>query len=543
MNQKLAKFKSRQGRDLYTFETLGHDLSDKLFGDKLNNGVFIVDEAQYMFMPYHKGKNLGDAYYTVRDFLTKKRNPSNTWCLAMTATPGNTRSDALGLVQLVATSERFDDKSFNLVGKDLEQKIRGFVSFVDLRGDRSHFAELKKTQVQVRLHPTVTSKYTKLYRQALCKAEKWNPLLCKRYKDPSTMMKEQIIWSRENKKTYYKYLRACSNYIMLRKKRENESPPQQGGTEPVRKSTRARKNPDVYKPIERIQDDYSDEEYTVEEDEGINGFEQSDFYTSDGSGDYQVYVSPKIKELMKNLTNPSLNGKHFIFTNDKVTMGIVARLLMQSGIPRLDPVSKDDSKIGGWKFSYKGVEGSIKTDKKQPCFITLNNIVSKKSHTEHLRYKNVNRDVSGEELNARITACKQQANSQDNINGEHVKYILGTEESFKGVDFDHIKYLHLIDPMTETQDMIQFEGRGARYCSHRHWGAPSKWVVQMFAYNLIKEESDPSWDDVPDRLIADSTVLNNSLKRFEEEWNGMDETLRKASVDYLVFNENIHSRM
>ena len=60
----------------------------------------------------------------------------------------------------------------------------------------------------------------------------------------------------------------------------------------------------------------------------------------------------------------------------------------------------------------------------------------------------------------------EAARSSDNVNGEKVKVILGSENASEGLDFRNIREVHILDPWYHFNKTEQIVGRAARNCSH-----------------------------------------------------------------------------
>lgn len=61
----------------------------------------------------------------------------------------------------------------------------------------------------------------------------------------------------------------------------------------------------------------------------------------------------------------------------------------------------------------------------------------------------------------------QAARSVENVNGDKVKVILGSENASEGLDFRNIREVHILDPWYHFNKTEQIVGRAARNCSHR----------------------------------------------------------------------------
>lgn len=545
-SDKLAILKSRH-RTLHTFETLGHDIHDNLYSRDngvIRNALFVIDEAHYMNLPYNKGDKLGDAYELLKGMLQNKRDPQTTWCLAMTATPGETKEQIVSLLKAVGTNSLFKNVATidGIVNsKNFVDQIRGLVSYAQLYGDFSHFARIEPYLYCFHLKPQTA--YAKLYQRSLCKVATFHEQnnetmgICHKQK-PMQTLADEFDYNPTQKSKYYKYLRARSNYIMIKNthdyahhdKNSSNTNNTETGRDKYKRVARDNNNKKYIKndkAASDVSDDEEDEVAIDEDDEdGLPPKDESTMTlnTNDGSGRYTIYVSPKLQAVLNNILNLP-PGKHFVYSSDKNTIGILAKLLTKNGIQPLMPKKKVNNE---WVWEVgSGNNGDQR-------FIMLDNIVSKKSHMKGLTYMNNNLVATGKQLMERIEECKRRANAPENKDGSRVKVILATADHFKGVDINHLKYLHLVDAMADYQDFIQFVGRGSRYCSHKLWNRMLTRKVEIFMYHL-------SGNTAPDDMYADPTVWTESQDRYKENWGDMESKLQMSSVDYLIFKDTIHA--
>lgn len=129
-------FAARSRPGLYTFQKLANDIGifRRQRDGLLKDAVFVIDEAHYLNDPKMPGAA------AVRRLLTTGRDPAATWCVAMTATPGETRADVATLLNAVAglPSAFSPDRPFF-------PAARGMVSVARLETDGSRFARVRTT--------------------------------------------------------------------------------------------------------------------------------------------------------------------------------------------------------------------------------------------------------------------------------------------------------------------------------------------------------------------------------------------------------------
>jgi hypothetical protein len=127
-------FAARSRPGLYTFQKLANDIGIFRRGQPLKDAVFVIDEAHYLNDPKMPGAA------AVRRLLTTGRDPAATWCVAMTATPGETRADVATLLNAVAGSP----SAFS-TDRPFFPAARGMVSVARLETDGSRFARVRTT--------------------------------------------------------------------------------------------------------------------------------------------------------------------------------------------------------------------------------------------------------------------------------------------------------------------------------------------------------------------------------------------------------------
>ena len=127
---------------------------------------------------------------------------------------------------------------------------------------------------------------------------------------------------------------------------------------------------------------------------------------------------------------------------------------------------------------------------------------------------------------------KKVVNSIDNIDGKHIKVILGSPSIKEGVSFKHMQHVHIIDPVWNQSAIDQLEGRAIRYCSHMD--IPTDHPVLKRKVIIHRYKSVPRTDGkVPrtcDQIIYDDIIP----KKYELVKSG-EEALKKVSIDRFLF--------
>ncbi len=69
-------------------------------------------------------------------------------------------------------------------------------------------------------------------------------------------------------------------------------------------------------------------------------------------------------------------------------------------------------------------------------------------------------------MNVDISKEIEKIKSRANLNGEHIKVVLGTSIAAEGIDFKNIRQVHIIEPWYHLNKLYQVIGRAVRKCSH-----------------------------------------------------------------------------
>ncbi len=510
------EIKDRSRDNLLTFAKFANDVEMNVFKTNhgsIENALFVIDEVQFLMAPPENEKHLTKQYNSLKSFLLNHRNPANTWILAMSATPGETREQVSGILNIVAGNDGlFKPADFDDPNKIVD-KARGIVSYANLTGDFSHFAKLSISSVCSALdsRSAYYNRYMKILetfmndKERYLKESKYNP---------------------DSKHKFYAKLREAGNFIV--------------------KSMNAKKSRKMDDDDDEFEDEFADFD---ESNEDISS--EIIVPTKDGRGEYKMFISPKLIQAIANIKN--LPGKHYVYSSSTTTTLLIAYLLEKycdiTPLPiKCEPIPTEASESSQKNNAHNknaapekkhfappkmacSVSSSEKSNEsQQKHFILLDNIQTKKEYLKNYSFPNA--------PTTRIDTGKSWTNQLENYNGNRVKVILATKENFKGIDMNHIRYLHLIDPLVDFQDFIQFMGRGPRFCSHRKFPI-NKRNVDLFVYRNVFGKNCPTSDKTAAQL-ADCFVFENSLNRYQNNWAVVEKCLQFASVDYKVFKDNIH---
>ena len=363
---------SSRRKELYTFKTFGNDYGLKYSkavnkwseghgcfktegrSHLLTDCVVVVDEIQFLLDP---------AYVAAKRILQERRDPSNTWCVGMTATPGETADQLFEIMNAIsAKSPAFIQKDHLQTKKNkptnLEIKARGLVSFAQLQGDFSHFARLNISSQCVAMDPG--SAYHTLYMKKLGRqGKRFAALLGIAQKLPKTVgavreltYDQKCRWEycSDRKQLFMKTLREASEFVDVKlasltenrqdqstaspygssrsstsSKSANSISPRQVQETPKRQGLRERTDKPVY--VERLKG-YEAEDDADDFDINTNNGTLSSgvsIQTRDKSGIYNILVSPKLLRLIDNVKR--LSGKHYVYSSTPRSALLICRLL------------------------------------------------------------------------------------------------------------------------------------------------------------------------------------------------------------------------
>ena len=558
---------TQAGREIYTFVELGNDLHNGVVvfrrGERC---VFVVDEVQYLVSPPATEIAWADRYKLVHHALTKGRDPRSTWCVGMTATPGETPEDVRSILNAILGHGRHIQQTDSI--EAMREKARGHVSYAYLLGDRQRFAAVR---LRVLCSYLVDGKGRPSYyyepyfrhlhrafsehggmpndaKQFLANLKNANPGWTRRPRAAKSYTDEHY-WSYDAAKSdaFLQPLRRLSLFLEpdnIEMKHLLDSPGRNGDDDNnaadgrrkwheivVARSTSGKATVTVKsgddKDIQEENDDFGNEF-----DEGVNvqAFDQRasaralppNLRVSSREKTvrhYRYLLSPKITQFLRfvyndlplntNRVDTKRHGIHYVFTSSPTAALLVAHALERVlGLPQLKAAGKWNPSMGAH-------------------FVMIDDVKSSLALLARFRTPKGN-----------IDALKKLVSSDDNRYGEKIKVVIATKKSFKGVDLRHVRYLHLLDPMVNFRDFIQFVGRGPRNCSHAGHKDP---FVEVVLYRLLHSPADRCPSQAGAALV-DCFLWNHAYARYFGQGRFSDiedNVLWRASVDYELFKDNL----
>lgn len=124
-------------------------------------------------------------------------------------------------------------------------------------------------------------------------------------------------------------------------------------------------------------------------------------------------------------------------------------------------------------------------------------------------------------------------NSENNMNGEEVKVIIGTRTTGEGLDFKRIRQVHILEPWFNLSRLDQIIGRSSRFCSHADLPKKDQ-NVEIFMYAIEPPDSagkkNIETETIDTRIYRLAEVKDRKIKTVEY-------ILKQAAVD-CALNKN-----
>ena len=356
----------------------------------------------------------------------------------------------------------------------------------------------------------------------------------------STSSREEWEYAPERKRVFFKRMRDASNFLAFGA--ANEGAGNFGSKRAGNGGNGGNGNGNGNGDGSNQKAEFEDEEED-EWDPAEASTEGETLTARDLRGSREILISPKIKALLENIKKYP-RAKHFVYATTNNTIVIIAHLLEKMGIRHLKhSLLRCEN---GARGRTCGLDRE-KTGKTERYFALINDVTNRQSiNTFSYSTRQAVGNAGGYRYltagsDRRIEDVKLAVNNLQYWEGFQINVILATGENFKGVDMNHIQHLHLMDPMVEYQDFIQFIGRGPRNCSHAKIAKMADRTVTLHMYRLQYGDSGCGGDPaVPKELFSDCHLWDLARKRYEANWKKFEQVLEAASVDHQVFKDNIH---
>jgi hypothetical protein len=127
---------------------------------------------------------------------------------------------------------------------------------------------------------------------------------------------------------------------------------------------------------------------------------------------------------------------------------------------------------------------------------------------------------------------KGVVNSVQNMDGKHIRVVLGSPSIKEGVSFKHVQHLHLLDPVWNSSAKMQIEGRAIRFCSHVDIPKNHRILKRSVVVHIYKSVPRVGGLVV---LTADQELLDHIIPSKEKIITAAESALKKVSIDYYLF--------
>jgi hypothetical protein len=133
---------------------------------------------------------------------------------------------------------------------------------------------------------------------------------------------------------------------------------------------------------------------------------------------------------------------------------------------------------------------------------------------------------------------KEILNNVDNMDGKHIRIILGSPSIKEGISFKHIQHLHQIDPVWNSSGKEQIEGRCIRYKSHEDIPLSHPELKrEVIIHNYISIAR----KDGEIKETCDVKIYNLIIDKFKIV-KKIEEILKLISIDYYLPREKKPSK-
>lgn len=557
-------------RTIYTFAEMGNDLMNGTLRPNATQCVFIVDEIQYLVSPPATEQHFKPQYKAVWNMLALQRDPGLSWCVGMTATPGETKEEVVLIMNAIQGPLPKPMATKDTIAT-LRTKAAGYVSYAYLLGDRTRFASVRMRMICSFLLNDKGQKsyYHDPYFRRLHRSFFLHNRLPNNARTFLKNMHDRVKFDRrphagkahaqdhiweygvDPAKTdaFHRPLRMLTLFTKLD---QHEFKHLKETIAEADENNLARNTkgpiPELHVGVSRgvgtstlvNHGGPNTASNSNNEDGNLDNSEFNQLYIKRSKTNaarasnrerrgvrlfkHRFLLSPKIPQLLsfifKDLpivdakTSPrTTRGIHYVYTSNPTTALLVAHAL---------------SKVLGMPHLKRAQDF---TDYDRPYFVMLDDVTSTVDILQRFQTRDYKKQIAG---------IKALIDAPENAFGDNIKVVIATKKSFKGVDLKHIRYLHLLEPMVNFRDFIQFVGRGPRYCSH-HKHAPSSRFVEVVLYRLLYSPSHNC--DRAGAALPDCFVWNEAYRRYfgEGKFNDIeDKVLWESSVDYELFKDNLH---
>lgn len=214
----------------------------------------------------------------------------------------------------------------------------------------------------------------------------------------------------------------------------------------------------------------------------------------------QDEYSPKVKNLVQTIMDN--RGKHVVYSTFIASgLRLVEAVLRKKGwVSIKDALKMKEENVSPEKYEYKTFalwDGSIPDAEKIVIKSTINKV--------------------------------------DNLDGRHIRVILGSPSIKEGVSFKHIQHLHLLDPVWNSSAKDQIEGRAIRFCSHVDIPENHEYLKRKVIVHIYK--SVPRKENPIVKVTCDQEIYDSIIPRKEQVIKAAEKALKKVAIDHFLFRK------
>ena len=243
-------------------------------------------------------------------------------------------------------------------------------------------------------------------------------------------------------------------------------------------------------------------------------------------------ISAKFYKLIQNIKKSQ--GPIFIYTN-YVESGVMllASLMLKNGID-LNNSRKDEksSPLFSTKFLQKRSRPSPSKQICAFCCLPRDKCEGKGHKFISMKFDfiigNTQEDVQ--------KSIIQKFNRDDNIQGQHLKIIIGSSVLKEGISLLKVRQLHVMEPWHNKSRIEQVIGRGLRHCSHKLL-KPEDRNVEVFLYCAVLDKKFNYTADVDKNIIEKNMneIFKNEHKKVPIEYAKPINGVPLLSFDTIMY--------
>jgi hypothetical protein len=490
---------------LNSFATLAHDF----FGYKGKQGylnrnpksancVFIIDEIQMLYNPPESEQQYEVEYTQIKSLLTT-RDPTTSYVIGLTATPGDSQQDVLDVLHCITTQKI----------TQIQNIPKNVVSVAYVTGDINRFPKVNVQSHCINVQNANTKTlgyYSTLYATVLATfKETRQDVLSLLDFDGNELPRQRnaqvnySVYDPKKPRNYMKPVRVSSEWVKYT-----------GGKKIVSFA-----EDDDDDNINRNNSNYSNIDTTDIDMDTMIEIAQDPrssciWAKSKKNTDSVVVLSPKIIGILNTIIEQP--GVHFIYSINNDTLRYIAFLLRT--IHGYEQYTSRHKMTRGQRFGF--------LNEIPPLQSQFYNTVSKQHEQTHTM-------VTKGDISSLLGNRKQNKlgvlTQPENMRGDVCRVILATKENFKGVNVKYIRHIHCVSSLPDWTDVLQLVGRSTRNCGHYPL-EKSEWRSTVHLWQLVGPTCSVSFPDC--------YLFERGLQIYKKGFEPMIRVLMNTSIDNSI---------